>query len=228
MKTTYEKLDEIPFELKADQVLKGLRLRQSNATIERMVRRMVEEAADVARPKAIYAVSAVSNKHENWLEIDGVKFTSRIMRVNFDQLNRVFPYVVTCGTEVDAVKAPDGDLLGSFCLDAIKVHLMGTAMRYMTAHVKRKFDLGKTSFMNPGSLADWPITQQRPLFSLFPDVEKAIGVRLTPGCMMQPLKSGSGIMFTTETGYENCQFCPREDCPGRRALYDPAMFSKYA
>jgi hypothetical protein len=34
---------------------------------------------------------------------------------------------------------------------------------------------------------------------------------------MLPSKSSSGIAFESEVFYENCQFCPLENCPNRRA-----------
>ena len=79
--------------------------------------------------------------------------------------------------------------------------------------------------MNPGSLPDWPISQQRPLFDL---VGKAaeIGVHLTDSYLMRPLKSVSGILFATDVTYENCQLCPVERCPNRRAPYDPTLFDR--
>jgi hypothetical protein len=74
--------------------------------------------------------------------------------------------------------------------------------------------------MNPGSLQNWPITQQNELFSIFRNVEALIGVRLTQSCLMIPLKSVSGIYFPTQIKFESCQLCPREKCEGRRALYN--------
>ena len=71
--------------------------------------------------------------------------------------------------------------------------------------------------MNPGPLKDWPLGEQRQLFFLFGDVKQAIGVELTESFLMYPVKSVSGIIFPTEVNYENCQLCPRENCPGRRA-----------
>ena len=43
-------------------------------------------------------------------------------------------------------------------------------------HLEHLYDLSKVSMMNPGSLADWPLAQQRPLFSILGDTESTIGV----------------------------------------------------
>lgn len=79
--------------------------------------------------------------------------------------------------------------------------------------------------MNPGSLEDWPLREQHNLFSLLGDSCEAIGVRLTKSAMMVPLKSMSGIEFESGEKFFNCQLCPREKCPGRRAPYDAQLYA---
>ncbi len=80
--------------------------------------------------------------------------------------------------------------------------------------------------MNPGSLDDWPLAEQRQLFSVFGDVKKLIGVELTDSFLMVPIKSVSGVVFPTEHRFESCQLCQREGCPNRRAKYDPRLWKK--
>lgn len=222
-----EVLDSIPVELDKDGVIQILRLGDKGEHIENMVQELIYDALNTARPKAIYTVSYVNNKNGDSLEIDGIKFTSRVLRANLDQVERVFPYIATCGQELDEVTVPSGDMLRALCLDAIKVMILAMAIGYLSDHIRRKYALGQISHMNPGSLEDWPIAQQRELFSIFGNVEELIGVRLTKGYAMYPLKSVSGIYFPTEIRFESCQLCPREKCIGRRAQYDPHLARKY-
>lgn len=222
-----EVLDNIPFKLDPDQIAKSLRLRKANSQVEEIAKDLVRTATPLARPKAVYKISYVDKKNGDSLEIDGVKFTSRVLRINLDKLNRVFPYVATCGRDLDTIEIPAGDLMRSFILETIKISVLSAAVRYLSDYVKKKYALEEIARMNPGSLEDWPINQQTPLFSLFGDVEKLIGVRLTASNLMQPLKSASGIYFATEVTFENCQLCPRERCPGRRMPYDRELVKKY-
>ncbi len=222
-----EVLDKIPFELNSEQILKSLRLRKITSHVEGIVRNLTDAATPIARPKAVYKVSYVDKKKEDSLEIDGVEFTSRVLRINLENLNRVFPYVATCGRDLETIEIPSDEPMMSFCLEAIKMSALTAARFYLFDHLEKKYALGKTAHMNPGSLEDWPITQQTSLFSLFGDVEQLIGVRLTPQYVMRPLKSVSGICFPTEVTFESCQLCPRENCPGRRSAYDPEVVRKY-
>jgi hypothetical protein len=89
-----------------------------------------------------------------------------------------------------------------------------------------RYQLGRTAVMNPGSLANWPLEEQRLLFRLLGDPHEAIGVQLTDSFLMVPIKSVSGLRFPTEMHYENCQLCPRDPCPGRRAPYDSDLYDR--
>jgi predicted transcriptional regulator len=77
--------------------------------------------------------------------------------------------------------------------------------------------------MAPGSLEDWPIEEQKPLFVILGDVETSIGVRLTENLVMVPTKSISGIYFPTEISFYSCQLCPRKDCISRKAAFDQKL-----
>ena len=224
-----EVLDSIPFKLDLEVVLKKLSLRKENKYVERSVQELIEVVRPIAKPKAIYEVCYVENKEEDSLEIGGITFASRVLRVNLDKVERVFPYIATCGTELDEVAVPSDDFIKYYCLDAIKEIALRSALSYLGEYLTRNYALGQMSRISPGagSVEDWPLTQQRELFSIFGKLESLIGVRLTKNFLMIPLKSVSGIYFPTEIKFESCQLCPREACSGRRAPYDPNLVKKY-
>lgn len=226
-------LDQIQFQLDFQALRKALRLR-SGDSMEADLRRLAKEAQAVAHPKALYKVAYVDSRSENQVTLDGVTFKSRVLWANLEGVHRVFPYVVTCGTELDEWARSIDDMLHSFWADAIKEMALRQAHAALLSHLKTTYRLGKISAMSPGSLADWPIQQQRPLFRLLGSVEQkdgigflpAIGVRLTDSFLMIPNKTISGIRFPVETNFESCLLCPRESCPGRRAPYDPHLLQE--
>ncbi len=222
-----EVLNSIPVRLTLEEVLKKLRLRKENKFIERSAQELIEIVRPIARPKAIYEISYVDNKNEDSLYINGVRFTSRVLRVNLDKVGRVFPYVVTCGRELDEIDIPSHELMKCYLLDQIKETVLVLARSYLEDYVTRNYALGQISKMGPGFLKDWPVTQQKELFSIFGDVEALIGVTLTETFQMIPLKSVSGIFFPTEIQFVSCQLCPREVCSDRKAPYDPEVVKKY-
>jgi hypothetical protein len=187
---------------------------------------MVKAAQEIARPKAVYDLGFIENKGEDRVEFGGSTFTSRVLRVNLEGAGRVFPFVATCGRELADYAASLDDLVLSFALDTVMVKALEAAIGFLTNHLKERYALGQTAVMNPGSLEDWPLSEQAQLFSVFGDVKKLIGVELTDSFLMVPLKSVSGVVFPTEHRFESCQLCPRDACPGRRAKYDPKLWEK--
>ena len=220
-------LDNIPFKLEPEQVIKQLGIRSTSKQIESMVEELTNIAVSIAKPKAVYRVAFVSNKEKSSLEIDGITFESKLVRVQLEKVNRVFPYLATCGTELDSLTVESSDTLKAFCLDTIKSLGVVAAISYLSNHIQKRYNLGQMSHMNPGSIENWPLEQQKTLFSLFPNVEELTGIQLSKGYVMHPLKSVSGVYYPTEIRFESCQLCPREKCTGRRAPYSPEMAAEY-
>ncbi len=227
-----EVLNSIPIELGLEAVIKRMRLRNRSDNILGHIREMLDIARPIAKPKAVFDVAYIENKNDDSMEIGGVKFNSRVLRINLDKVERVFPYVVTCGRELDEIDIPSTDFIKGYFLDQIKETAVVLARQYVEGYLKKRYALGQLSRMAPGAGAgdDWPITQQKELFSFFggrEKVEELIGVRLTDSFLMVPIKSVSGIFFPTEIRFESCQICPREQCIGRRAPYDAEVVKKY-
>lgn len=222
-----EILDNIPFSINSEDVVKELRFRQKNPSIEKTAQELLEATKPIAKPKALYKVSYINGKNEDSVDIDGLIFTSRILRMNLENAERVFPYVVTAGRELEEIEISKEDIMRVFCLDTIKEMILERAIRYFENYLKEIYALGKMSHMSPGSLHNWPVSQQRHLFSIFGNVEELIGVKLTKSFMMGPVKSVSGIFFPTEIDFKSCMLCTREKCIKRRARYDPEMAEKY-
>ncbi len=222
-----ELLDDINFKITTDEVLHHAHLTGADADITQRVRELVDQAHQVAQPKAVYDVLYVTEKTEAAVTIGKTVFASRVLRINLDSVECVFPYVATCGTELEQIEPASSDMIIGYCLDIIKQAALNAAITHLQEHLTGKFALGQTSQMNPGSLEDWPITEQFKLFELLGNVEELAGVRLTDSCLMIPAKSLSGIIFPTEVRFESCQLCQRENCPSRQTPYDPQLSEAY-
>jgi len=220
-------LDNIPVKLELEEVLKLLQLRNRNRNIEAIVEELIELAQPIAKPKAVYEVSRVDSRNGDTVDIDGTKFTGRLLKINLEEVERVFPYITTCGRELDEIVFPLDDIMKAFCWDAIKLVALGLAKNYLSDYLIKCYGLGKLSYMNPGDLEFWPITQQKELFSIFGDAKELIGVELTKSYVMVPTKSSSGICYPSETEFVDCKLCPMKRCHVRKAAYDPELAKKY-
>jgi hypothetical protein len=188
---------------------------------------LISSAQLVMAAKAVYKVSYIDSRGEDSIVIDGVPFRSRVLRKHLDQVERVFPYVVTIGTGVEDLEKASGGVLEKYYLDLIGNAAVVKAREYIKNTLSRRYGLGGLSYLGPGQLKDWPLAEQKALFSLLGDVEHAVGVTLSDSLMMIPRKSLSGIYFPTEIPFVACQLCPRESCPSRKARYDEKLTGEY-
>lgn len=220
-----EKLIEIPAELDLEEIQARLRVRRTGDW--EGVRSLLETARAFIEPKGVYKACYVEERLDDAVIIDGVRFRSRVLRKNLEGVGRVFVYAVTIGRGLEEKAGSSDDLLEKYYLETIGNIALVKARRYLKDQLRSRFALDGLSFMSPGSLADWPIEEQGPLFSLLEGVESAIGVRLNESLLMIPRKSVSGIYFPTEITFYSCQLCPRERCEGRKAPYNKETARKY-
>ena len=218
-------LEALPFKVDLEQLKKTLRVKEGTEMVGN-IEGMVRDAQKIARPKACYRVAYIESKGDDHLMIKGIQFTSRILRVNLDKAFRIFPYVATCGLELEAwSKSVDG-ILEQFWAEEIKMVAVREILRYLHEYLTDRYKPGQMSRMNPGSLPDWPLSEQKPLFTLLGSAPATIGVQLKESFLMVPVKSVSGIWFPTEEKFESCQLCQREKCPGRRTPYAPELMER--
>jgi hypothetical protein len=219
-----EALTTIPFELDSDALMGRVHIKPDSEDVEAF-EGLVKLAREVARPKALFMEAFIDVKGEDTVLVEGVTLTSRLLRLNLDTVERIFPFVATCGHEMDEVELPD-EFMASYWWDEIKAVVLGSARMYLGDWLNQKYLLGKVSSMSPGSgdVEIWPVSQQKELFALLNDVTPHIGVRLTDSMLMIPNKSVSGIVFPTEVDYRGCQVCHRQNCPNRSAPFDEDLW----
>ncbi len=218
-------ITDIPFSLDAGTLMAQAHVKPGSSDAAEF-ESLVGLATEVGRPKAAYGVSFIEARGDDTLQIDGVSFTSRTLALNMESVERVFPLVATCGRELDEAFTAKDDMLKEFWWDLIKTRLWAAANDHLNAHIHRRFRLGKTATMRPGSgdATVWPIEQQSGLFSLLGDLEGEIGVKLTESSLMVPNKTTSGILFPTEKDFRSCEVCHRESCSSRQAPFNKELW----
>jgi hypothetical protein len=225
METDRALFTDIPFALSTDRLFESLRIEPGTDRAKEF-EDLVGQVREIGRPKALYRVSFIDEKGEDTVTLDGVTFTSLALRKNLDSIERVFPYVATCGTEIDDIEIGQGDLRKRLWIGFLKGHLLETTMRFLGEQLAQRYKVSNLSSMNPGSgdASVWPFEQQRELFSICGDVEELIGVRLTKSMVLVPDMSVAGILFPAETDFQSCQLCHRDNCRSRRAPFDEELW----
>ncbi len=218
-------LHDIPWTLDVEAMARRLHIKPASKSYAEF-EKLCAEAVQVGKPAAMARTGFISELDETGVIIEGEHFVSRVLSVNLQGKQRVFAYVATCGCEINAWAESLEDLLLQYEAEAIKEVVLGAAIAALKQTIDEQYHPGKTSTMAPGSLADWPIREQRPLFNVLGDTQNLIGVALGETMLMTPNKSVSGIRFAVEEDFYSCLLCPREGCPDRRMAYKPELYDE--
>jgi hypothetical protein len=217
-------LESLAVTLLPDDVGRALRIPPGD---ERTVRELLDFARPLLRPRALFRDAFIGRREEEAVEIGGRLFHSRVLARNLEGTNLVFPFVLTVGGDLEKEASAQGDLLRQYYLETIADLALNAAAASLDGHLRNIFGLKKLGLMDPGSIEDWPLAEQVPLFSLLGDAEARLGVRLTDSLLMVPRKSISGIFFPSEESFMSCRICPRDHCQGRRSAYEPELRRSY-
>ena len=224
--TELKLIDDITIQLDNSDITRRLRMDKRKGG-EATISELIELASSLITPRALYAVAYISSKDNGTVDIGDTRFNSHVLSTNLDSIGRIFPYIVTIGKELED-KSSSLKLLNQYLLDEIGNISLRLARKYLEEYLKTEYKITKLSSMSPGRLVEWPITEQKQLFSLFGDTEDLIGVTLNSSMLMIPKKSVSGVYFPIEVYFESCQLCPRERCEGRKAPYDDKLAKSYS
>lgn len=193
-------------------------LAMTNEDTEEELLELMEEADRFAEPLVWFGVCPVEGEGL----VNGVATGSQLVEERLKEKRRAFPYIATCGPKLEKwAETYQHDYLLGFWADEIKKKFLNQITIAFRAHLKEHYrTAGHLAALNPGSLKGWPISGQAALFDMLGGreaVQEAIGVTYSDSFLMFPTKTISGIAFESETFYENCQYCPLEKCPNRRA-----------
>jgi hypothetical protein len=218
---------DIPVTIDRSELVKQFKVERTRPMMEKYLDEMIALAQPVMQAKGLYRLARVTGRGEGWVEIEGIRFNSKVLSQSLEKIDTVVLYVFTCGKELDDLPVPSSERLRFFCLDMIKMQVSMLGAAWFMNYLKDKFKFPEITHLHPGEFTDLPIEAQVPLFSLFEDTEKAIGVKLTSNKTIHPVKSGSGILFYNGTSFISCELCLQAHCPGRHAAYNPKLATKF-
>ncbi len=215
-----EIFEDLPFTLSRDALAGRLRLtpaRPAYAGLEALA----AEARGLIRIRAAVAPAFIEGRGDDAVTISGRVFRSRVLSAALAGAARVFPFVATAGPALEAAAGACDDLFRQFALEEAANTALEEGIASLALRIGERWDVSGLSALSPGSLEDWPLAEQSPLFALLGDVDGTIGVRLTESLLMIPRKSVSGIFFGGAEGFRACRLCERAGCPSRKAPFDP-------
>ena len=147
-----EILEHIPVNLDLEEIRKRLHMGKSGDWSQ--VQTLVEESQSLISAKAVYKVCYIESKHEDAVTIDGRSLKSRVLRKNLNNVERIFPYVVTIGNRLEEKTRACTDLLKKYYLDTIGNVALNSTQKYLKDQFRSRYALNGMSCMSPGSLKD--------------------------------------------------------------------------
>ena len=185
--------DIVPRE-NSDKLKKKLHLEENEEMLERF-NELMQEAQDIAKPKAVYVEAIVETIDGFDVTISGVKFHGSLLSNALKEGQSVFVYIATCGTEIEEWSKQFTEHIERYLTDQIKEEEMAAARDYLKATIKEKYGLDKIFTMQPGSRPEWAISEQKPLFELIGNAEELIGATVTKSFLLMPVKTTSGLIY---------------------------------
>ena len=219
-------IENIEFDLDRDKLIAQLGVDTDDEEDLGIINYLINKSQEVGNPKILYKECVVEDISDGIVMIDGIEFVSSALSRNMAGVEKCYPYITTCGVEIDLIELPDDSAIIEYWRDEIKNKLLMRARKHFNTVLKEEFNIENSASMAPGS-ADvdvWLVDEQKKLFSLFEEYGREIGVVLNDSCLMTPNKSLSGIAFKSDTDFVSCLLCQREGCMDRKIGFDESLY----
>ncbi len=191
---------------------------------EILVERLLEETKPLLRPRGVYTVRRVERITDTELALENSPPIRGPVAGFLQPARRVAVFVVTVGPDVEHLvsqRMDAGATLEGYALNAIgsaSADLASEALAQQVFWREARPDEALTPPFSPG-YCGLPLEEQQTLFSIVDG--SAIGVRLWPTMIMEPIKSVSGLLGIGDAGEVvergvPCQWCELDTCKMRR------------
>lgn len=189
--------DNIPFQLDIASIGETLKLRNRESLME-ILEEQIDLVREVAVPKAAYFETAITDKTEDAVSFCGEVFHSRQLASAVQKDQKIFPYIITIGMELEERYQELDDIMEQYILDGVQGVLLSQVTDYVAKALKDAFELKEVTYHIPGALDDWDLKDQPKLFRLFGSTMDQLGVVLSHSNLMKPTKSVSGVYYGLE------------------------------
>ncbi|RQV98001.1 hypothetical protein EH221_02875, partial [bacterium] len=136
-----------------------------------LLKTIVIEIQAIIQPQSIFRLAWIESVEPEGVVIDRIRFESPLLPKTLHEICLVLPYIITLGQKLDDKISAADNLLEQFYIDQIGNLLLRKCGIYLESYLKNSYKIQQLSSISPGSLTDWPIEEQKPLFSLFGDTQ---------------------------------------------------------
>lgn len=180
---------------------------------------VLEDVHRIMKPASGFCVFDDVTINEESITVNETEFLchQKICKLLYGS-TRIAIFVCTLGEAVSVLYteyANQQDFVKAYLCDRIVNKMMERIVNETKENIRRQAEQRQqriTSHLGPG-YCDWPIEEQKKLFSLLPP--SPCGILLTPSFLMQPMKSVSAVVgIGTDVAYEEsgCKLCQLKKC----------------
>ena len=171
-------VETVPLEFDLESLGCRLRIRPGQTKFMDRLSRLAEEAARVARPKAVARLCGLTILDEEKVQVGEVTFSSPLLRQKMNGLGRAFPYLASEGIELADWSLSLSSSLEQVFASALREVAVQQAENLLERTLLERYGIAQVSAMNPGSLKVWSLEEQVPLFELLAPLPEKLGVTL--------------------------------------------------
>lgn len=168
-------------------------------------RELFDGAIKAARPFALYRELELEAVAPEGASFGGKAFKSYLLGQRLAQAGKAYPYIATCGRELDALPADRQDPLVEFWLESLKEAALDCAFAALEKEVLSRAGQPCVNWLEPADASSWSLTELAGIFELFPGQD---AVTLSEYMAMEPNKSRAGILHGSPGKLSNCEICP--------------------
>ena len=132
-----EVLSDIPLKFGLKKILKHFKV-NTNTQARKIIKELMGLSTNLISPKAAYKVAYVENKTNATVKVGKVQFKSKILRENLNELERVFPYIITIGEKLENKAASMKDLLKQYYLEEMGDLALHSISEYLEKYLNKK------------------------------------------------------------------------------------------
>ena len=187
---------------------------------------LIEETRSLSGPLGGFCAVSPAHCSKDTVHLNGSTLHSKLLCRHLSTQELVFPFVTTCGPELSSWVDSKTDLMDNYLAHALAEKATHQITEDLRLTLEDQYQVRDLSRMQPGSLPDWPLQEQQPLFQILGSIPDSVQVRLTSSSLMLPTLSLSGIFFQDPEGFISCQLCSRTTCPRRKAPFDPERLAR--
>lgn len=198
-----------------------------SCSVEMKIDKLGVRLKELMKPRLYYRTRKIDSiKKQSVHLLGGAAFTSPKLSRSMKNCDEIICFVATIGhgVEKEIVRLMDQNHLSdAYILDSMGSVTAENMVETFYQRMRTKYRAegkGVTLRFSPG-YCDWPVTDQKQLFSSFDSVQ--IAVELMDSCLMLPRKSISGVfgLFPfnpnlSVSSYNPCSECEKRDCLWRR------------